>query len=216
MFLVQDLASWVGSPQPDSDNQRLLDVGCGYGDFMRLAKEAGWMVEGTELSPEMVKVAGRVCGGAVYQGTLGDLQLPGGRYSAITYWNVLNQVRKASEELRESHRLLQPGGMLMLRIPNGGFHRHWLRLRDKHPRFCGVISGSRDFTPAHPYLFTPFAIQRWLETYGFELKEICGCRLSSRHPLAQVWSTAIMALNHLGGRGRFISPSLRVRAIKVR
>src|SRR3990172_11044638 len=54
---------------PAEGRRRLLDVGCGTGEFLRLAKSRGWDAYGVELSLEAVEVANRL-GLAVYLGML--------------------------------------------------------------------------------------------------------------------------------------------------
>src|SRR3990172_11622221 len=54
---------------PAGGRRRLLDVGCGTGEFLRLAKSRGWDAYGVELSLEAVEVANRL-GLAVYLGML--------------------------------------------------------------------------------------------------------------------------------------------------
>src|SRR3989339_791303 len=49
---------------------RLLDVGCGYGAFLRLAKEKGWDVEGTEMGREAADFVSGKCGVTVHRKTI--------------------------------------------------------------------------------------------------------------------------------------------------
>src|SRR5262249_96150 len=62
---------------------RLLDVGCGNGDFLAWMRRLGWGVEG--LDPDPVAIASaRAAGLAVQQGTLSTVRFPDDHFDAIT------------------------------------------------------------------------------------------------------------------------------------
>ena len=93
---------------------RLLDVGCSYGAFLELAREAGWDARGVELSSKGCEYARDHRGLDVFHGTLEQAAFPAGSFQAVTLWDVIEHLPRPLETVREAHRILAPGGTLML------------------------------------------------------------------------------------------------------
>ncbi len=96
----------------------LLDVGCGDGAFLKVARDAGWRVEGIEFSPEGARRAALRLGRPV---ALGDLwREPGlrGPFDVITLWHVLEHLADPSVMLRAVRERLRPGGLVVVAVPN--------------------------------------------------------------------------------------------------
>ena len=71
---------------------RLLDVGCGSGDFLDAARSTGlWQVEGLEPNAAAAEAAAKTLGARVYPGDLLSAD-PAGPFQAITMWHVLEHV----------------------------------------------------------------------------------------------------------------------------
>lgn len=153
--------------------RRLLDVGCSYGAFLEMAAEAGWEPLGVELSSKGCEYARRRRGLDVFHGTLEAANLPTDSVHAVTLWDVIEHLARPLETLREAHRVLAPGGMLMLftinqrslinrvgdllyRASAGRWRKPLILLYDIH----------------HNFFFDPRTIATLLERAGFELVEI--------------------------------------------
>jgi len=67
LFWLANLLEFVAPPA------RILEVGCGHGGFLQLLAEAGFEVEGTELSPWVIAFARRTFGVRVHEGPLESL-----------------------------------------------------------------------------------------------------------------------------------------------
>lgn len=93
---------------------RLLDVGCATGDFLVAARNAGYQVEGIELSAWSRKIA-TSRGLTVHSRLLAEhaKQQPGS-YDVITLMGVIEHFTNPIAELENINRLLRPGGMLVL------------------------------------------------------------------------------------------------------
>jgi SAM-dependent methyltransferase len=96
---------------------RVLDVGCGDGDFLASLRDAGWEVAGVEISPAACARA-RAKGIEVHQGDLMTAAFPSGRFDAVTFWHVLEHLPEPRRELREARRILRPGGVLVAEVPD--------------------------------------------------------------------------------------------------
>jgi 2-polyprenyl-3-methyl-5-hydroxy-6-metoxy-1,4-benzoquinol methylase len=105
---------------PIPTGQRLLDVGCGAGWFLRIAKRLGAEVKGIE--PSAVGAArARLAGLDVYQGTLEDyLQGEGrnDRFDVITANHVIEHAPNPVATLHSMRVLLAPGGKVWVAVPN--------------------------------------------------------------------------------------------------
>src|SRR4051794_31594357 len=96
---------------------RLLDVGTGQGDF-GAAAAPHFTFEGTEISSEGVRIARERRGLTVHRGDLLALGLPSAHYDAVTLWHVLEHVVDPRALAAECVRLLRPGGVLAIAVPN--------------------------------------------------------------------------------------------------
>jgi SAM-dependent methyltransferase len=93
---------------------RLLDIGCGGGQFLLSAQERGFRVEGHELIPASAAVIERATGVPVHSGALSALS---GGYEIVHMADVLEHSPRPTEMLRDAVSLLAPRGVILLRGP---------------------------------------------------------------------------------------------------
>jgi len=126
-------------------NAKLLDIGCGSGDFLRAASSLGWDTQGIDPDPEAVAAA-RKTGLTVRQGGFPRTGFPDGQFDAVTLSHVIEHVHDPIVALREVHRILKPGGRIWIATPNidGAGHRlfgrHWRGLEP--PRHLVMFNSS--------------------------------------------------------------------------
>jgi SAM-dependent methyltransferase len=109
-----------------SNEGRALDVGTGFGDFIRHLRDTGhWEVEGTEISRKAAIHAEETHGLTVHQGQVEDSGLAEASYDLVTLWHVLEHVPDPGATLDFVTQLLKPGGTLAVAVPNEGL---WPRL----------------------------------------------------------------------------------------
>ncbi len=97
---------------------KLLDVGCGSGEFLALMRDAGWDVAGVEPDPLAAKLAREQYGVFVSEGTPERVQFPEESFDAITLSHVIEHVYDPIALLGECRRLLKPGGKVVVVTPN--------------------------------------------------------------------------------------------------
>ena len=102
----------------DAPGRTLLDVGCAEGDFLEVARAAGFDVRGTELSPHAAARTGARLGVPVHCGELAEARFDSGTFAVVTLWHVLEHLLEPGRTLREAHRVLEPGGLLVVGVPN--------------------------------------------------------------------------------------------------
>ena len=144
---------------------RLLDVGCGEGDFLVRMASLGWEAHGIEPHEDAVHVA-RSRGADVQSGTLATAQLSPAWYDAATFRLVLEQVPDPARALTSVHEALAPGGILWVATPSLEAESHrrfgasWILLEP----------------PRHGVLFTASSLAALVRKIGFEVITIVPSR----------------------------------------
>ena len=109
---------------------KLLDVGCGFGEFAAFAQERGWQAYGTELAPARIAAARALLGkDRIFDTDVDGIPDSAGPFDVITTFHVLEHVRKPLEFLARLRDLLAPKGWLIVEVPNLGALRVRLRKR---------------------------------------------------------------------------------------
>lgn len=133
-------------------NGKLLDVGCGGGFFLKMARESGWQVFGVEVSKWASNFARDNYKLDVYEGTLKDANFPSDYFDIVTLWEVLDHFTDPKKELLEIRRILRPGGLIFFRVRNYACHRFAVHS-------MGVL---------HLYGFTANTAKKLLRITGFK------------------------------------------------
>ncbi|MDE2039114.1 MAG: class I SAM-dependent methyltransferase [Elusimicrobia bacterium] len=136
---------------------RLLDVGCGGGDFLLLAQARGFSVAGVDYDRRMVELA--LARGVADAECAGLHEFCARRAAAeldyATLFDVLEHLPEPRRLALELRRLLRPGGYLAVTLPNAERPLPWRR--EEH-----------DYPPHHFTRWTPIALRGFLERCGFE------------------------------------------------
>jgi SAM-dependent methyltransferase len=143
----------------------MLDVGCSSGAWLELVREHGWKGVGVEVG-EATAEAARARDLEVHTGTLADAAavLEPESFGLVSFWDVLEHVRRPREELRLARSLLRPGGHLVATMPNveGWYPRVTYRLLARTTGYWEYPE-----LPVHLYDFAPRTIRALLEDEGF-------------------------------------------------
>ena len=105
-------------PEQGSD---LLTCPCGAGQFLARCRERGWKGIGFDPSESAVAHA-RAMGLEAYPEPWPPCPLAEETADAVTFVNVLDHLRDPFRALWEAWRILRPGGLLYIRVPNGPVH----------------------------------------------------------------------------------------------
>ena len=100
---------------------RMLDIGCGNGRLMYIARRAGWDVKGLELSPVMAKLVRRRLGAAVVVADFLAAEpesIDAVKFNLITLRHVLEHLPDCVLAMRKLRALLAPGGYVLIELPN--------------------------------------------------------------------------------------------------
>ena len=136
---------------------RLLDIGCGSGEWLLTMRERGWSVEGCDFDKFAVEAA-RQRGLKVKCGSLEDQNYPDNSFDAVTLSHVIEHVPDPVRVLGECARILRPGGKLVLLTPNASSLGH---------RVFGEAWRGLE-PPRHLHLFSIKSMHRMLSLAGFQ------------------------------------------------
>ena len=175
---------------------RVLEIGCGEGALLRLLRERGWSVAGTDIALPVVELARRRHGIEVIRATLDERLLAAlgeGSFDAVIMWGLLEHLPAPLPALRLCHRLLRPGGGLVVYTPNAGgiFHRlAWLSYRATAGRCAAGMK--RVIVAMHRIYFTPRTLRAALAASGFRLASLSPVDIDLKHvfsaPASFRWS----------------------------
>jgi SAM-dependent methyltransferase len=142
---------------------RVLDIGCGRGEFLRLLRERGYEPHGLEPGEEAARRGREEYGLDIVHGTLGDVELQKGYYDAVTMWHVLEHLPDTKAALASARDALKGGGLLFIAAPDFG----GAQARAFGARWFGIDA------PRHLVHFTRGTLKRMLEAGGFSVSRIC-------------------------------------------
>jgi 2-polyprenyl-3-methyl-5-hydroxy-6-metoxy-1,4-benzoquinol methylase len=99
---------------------RLLDVGSHLGFFLERARSRGWEVEGVEPFRAEAEWCRTHLEIPVRTATLREAGFEPGSFDCVTMINVLEHLPDPAADLSEVARILRPGGVLAVEVPNFG------------------------------------------------------------------------------------------------
>lgn len=135
-----------------------LDVGCATGEFVYEAQRHVKNVLGVELSEFASKQAQVQYGVAVLNSDFIKANLESEHYDVITAWDFIEHVEDPASTLEKMHRLLKPGGALVL--STGDVDSNSAKLAGKYWHLM--------IPPKHLYFFSKNTIRKYLEQAGFQ------------------------------------------------
>lgn len=96
---------------------KVLDIGCGVGDFLHTAEMHGWECTGVEPSEDAKVIAQKRMNGIIISSE--DLEnIPEGYFDLITMWHVLEHVDDLKWQVEQLRRLVKPKGRVVIALPN--------------------------------------------------------------------------------------------------
>jgi 2-polyprenyl-3-methyl-5-hydroxy-6-metoxy-1,4-benzoquinol methylase len=101
-----------------NDGVHLLDIGCGEGFFLFNAARFGYATKGVEPSQDAAAYARKEFGLDVEAKPFEELRSPENHFDVVTLWQVLEHMLCPLMVLKEVHRILKPGGLLVVSTPN--------------------------------------------------------------------------------------------------
>jgi SAM-dependent methyltransferase len=151
---------------------RLLELGCACGFLLVAARERGYSATGVEMSVWASDYARRELGLDVRTGRLDTVDLPAESFDAVVLADVIEHLSDPRDTLRRVHRLMRPGGRVLILTPDIG-------------SLAGRLAGTHWWTllDDHYFYFTRRTLRLLLESEGFVVEKMRahGRRFPVRH-----------------------------------
>lgn len=175
----------------------MLDIGCGNGRLMYLARRAGWQVKGLELSEEMAEMVRARLEAEVIVADFLEVEpdtISETPFDLVCLRHVLEHLPDCKLAMRKLRQLVRPDGRVLIEIPNVE------SVSKKVKRFLTNIGLRRTKYPAemsigHANEFCKTSFEYLLKETGFELVR---WETYSKKPLANYLYNRI----HIGNKAR--------------
>jgi SAM-dependent methyltransferase len=142
----------------------VLELGCGHGGLVALARQAGYHATGLELGPRAADFARQAFQVPVLHGPLETQDFPAGSQDVIVLNDVLGRVSDPVATLECCGRLLRDDGILVVQAPD------YPRGKTYEELVAGgepTLAYLNDQAGAYRYLFSQCAVRRLFERLGF-------------------------------------------------
>lgn len=116
--LVQQYEGHLALVERFKSPGRILDIGCGTGLFLSVARRRGWEVYGIDGSREATDHARECFGIEPWVGDFKDFATQGHTFDVITGWDIIEHAREPLDLLVAMRQCLAPDGLVALSTPN--------------------------------------------------------------------------------------------------
>lgn len=164
---IQAYERVLDSFEPFRKTNKLIDVGCGIGYFLEVAKRRGWEVYGTEFTEEAVKICENK-GANMKLGPLNAEDYEPESFDVICSFEVIEHINNPLDELASFNKILRKGGLVYCTTPNfNAVERFQLGAN------WNVIA-----YPEHLSYYTPKTLKRVFKEAGFQTKKVLATGVS--------------------------------------
>lgn len=141
---------------------RLLEIGSGGGQQLKIMHDLGWDAQGVDLDPDAKKNA-ESKGMKVSLGELEEQHFPDNYFDAVISNHVIEHVYEPESLMREVHRILKPSGRLVFITPN---IESWGQRVFKNADLMFMDS------PRHLYVFAAPSLRQLAVRSGFKKAKV--------------------------------------------
>ena len=138
-------------------NEKILEIGSGYGLFLEGMKKRGQNVIGIEISKEKREIAKKITKAQILDINILEKKIKIPKVDVIVLFHVLEHISEPVKFLKNLRNMLKMNGRIVVEVPNHNDHQ--LQLNKKYREFY--------WQRAHIHYFTPKIFQKVLEESGF-------------------------------------------------
>jgi SAM-dependent methyltransferase len=168
---------------------RLLEIGCSMGFLLAKFRQDGWDVEGIEPNRGFCEFIGEYHGIKASPSILEESNIAPNSFDVVVMLHVIEHVPDPLGTLKEIHRVLKPGGTVILETPR--YDSLMFKLLRHRERSVGC--------DGHIYFFTTDTLTRMSNKAGFDVQFVkyVGRSLNLARLL---WNVGVMAKSDTGQR----------------
>ncbi|MEN2280722.1 class I SAM-dependent methyltransferase [Algoriphagus sp. SE2] len=139
---------------------KILDYGCGTGEFLQAAKNKGWKVNGVEPTEKARNQANTILENAIVE----DIDLIGDKkkYDIISLFHVLEHIHRLRKTVKKILKHLKSDGYIIIAVPNPESYDAKLYGKD----WAGWD------VPRHLYHFDQVAMKNFEQLFDLELVRV--------------------------------------------
>jgi len=215
--IVAEIALRCGIEQP-----RLLDVGCGRGELVHIARQRGFDAVGTEFSEAMIAAARERYGLTLIRSSLEELaRTRPAPFDAVVLSAIIEHVHDPDSLIAGVHAVTHPGSVIYIDTPREPNLLTMLANASSRLRGSRVVYNlSPSWPPYHVFGFNPRALRHLLAKYDMEivgLRSHAVARVPSRggrrDRIAALLATQVNHVANLTGTARNMNAWARRRTV---
>ena len=160
----------------ETNQNSILDIGCGTGDFLVACKKNGWKIDGIEPNNRARKISlkklnfdKRNNNSIILYIDPIELLNKNKKYDIITMWHVLEHVPNLNDYISNLKKLLKPKGILIIAVPN---------YKSYDANYYGKFWAAYD-VPRHLWHFSKKSIKLFFERENMEIVKILPMKFDS-------------------------------------
>ncbi|MFZ4522331.1 MAG: class I SAM-dependent methyltransferase [Bacteroidales bacterium] len=169
---------------------RILDIGCGTGEFLNYCQAKGFNTSGVEPSEKAGQYAREVNGIKIVT-NLTMINSGSGLFDCITMWHVLEHVHELNNTLELVKELLHSNGVFIVAVPNC---TSWDA--EEYGKFWAAYD-----VPRHLYHFSEVTMKRLVTKHGFECREVLPQKLDAFY-------VSMLSEKYRRGRSGYLKPAI--------
>ena len=173
---------------------RFLDVGCGRGGLLAKMRFLGFDVHGCEPSATAAAVA-QGMGLSVKCSDLPGAHYPSDHFDVVHVRSVLEHVHDPTAVISEIKRILKPGGLAYIDVPN-------------HDGITGQVIRNSEDVPMHLYSYSPATLSRYFDKVGLRIVSLT-TYTRFPHTIYGYFGTQAIAMAKLSGSAAQVAQTER-------
>ncbi|MDX1469968.1 MAG: class I SAM-dependent methyltransferase [Flavobacteriaceae bacterium] len=171
--------------------RRLLDYGCGTGDFLQACSKNGWDIVGVEPNPGARKIANSKTENRIHTETILD-QLADNSIDVITLWHVLEHIPDYDAIISKFSRILAHDGRILVAVPNYNSYD-----AEYYKEYWAAFD-----VPRHLWHFSKTSISKIFQNHGYSI-----CKI---HPMKfDSYYVSLLSEKYKGGKMKYFSALYR-------